>query len=128
MEAIRLEARPAIEKVASEIRVDYREVVRILQEIADSQVNSIFDSKYKEHPQAAYRQAMFLCHKDETLATSVGTSRKRDGIDLQDVFVVKDLPFQALQLMELYNLPFRALRQYASLDRQEKTDAPSPIS
>jgi hypothetical protein len=125
MEAIRLEARPAIEKVASEIKIDYREVVRILQEIADSQVNSIFDSKYKEHPQAAYRQAMFLCHKDETLATSLGTSRKRDGVDLQDVFVVKDLPFQALQLMELYNLPFRALRQYASLDRQEKTEAPS---
>ena len=127
MEAIRLEARPAIEKVASEMKVDYREVVRILQDIADAQVNSIFDMKYKEHPQAAYRQAMFLCHKDETLASALGTTRKRDGIDLSDVFVVKNLPFQALQLMELYNLPFRALRQYASLDRQENTEpSPSP--
>jgi hypothetical protein len=119
MEAIRIEARPAIEKVASEMKIDYREVLRILQDIADAQVNSIFDMKYKEHPQAAYRQAMFLCHKDESLASSLGTTRKRDGIDLSDVFVVKNLPFQALQLMELYNLPFRALRQYASLDRHE---------
>jgi hypothetical protein len=125
MEAIRLEARPAIERVVSEMRVDYREVVRILQDIADAQVNSIFDMKYKEHPQAAYRQAMFLCHKDETLASALGTTRKRDGIDLSDVFVVKDLPFQALQLMELYNLPFRALRQYASLDRQSAEPTPS---
>jgi len=123
MEAIRLEARPAIEKVVSEMKVDYREVVRILQDIADAQVNSIFDMKYKEHPQAAYRQAMFLCHKDETLASSLGTTRKRDGIDLSDVFVVKNLPFQALQLMELYNLPFRALRQYASLDRHESPES-----
>ncbi len=45
--------------------------------------------------------------------------------DLADVFVVKDLPFQALQLMELYNLPFRALRQYASLDRQVNAEPPS---
>ncbi len=82
MEAIRLEARPAIEKVVSEMRVDYREVVRILQDIADAQVNSIFDMKYKEHPQAAYRQAMFLCHKDESLASALGTTRQRDGIDL----------------------------------------------
>jgi hypothetical protein len=125
MEAIRLEARPAIEKVASEVKVDYREVLRILQDIADAQVSSIFDMKYKEHPQTAYRQAMFLCHKDEALASSLGTSRKRDGIDLADVFVVKDLPFQALQLMELYNLPFRALRQYASLERSE---VPEPSS
>jgi hypothetical protein len=124
MEAIRLEARPAIEKVASEMKVDYREVLKILQDIADSQVNSIFDTKYKDHPQAAYRQAMFLCHKDESLASSLGTTRKRDGIDLTDVFVVRNLPFQALQLMELYNLPFRALRQYASLDREESPPPP----
>jgi hypothetical protein len=68
---------------------------------------------------------MFLCHKDETLASALGTTRKRDGIHLSDVFVVKDLPFQALQLMELYNLPFRALRQYASLDRQSAEPTPS---
>jgi len=66
---------------------------------------------------------MFLCHKDETLATSLGTTRKREGIDLSDVFVVKNLPFQTLQLMELYNLPFRALRQYASLDRHESSES-----
>ena len=28
------------------------------------------------------------------------------------------VPFQVLQVTEIYNLPFRALRQYASLDRQ----------
>jgi hypothetical protein len=126
MEAIRLEARPVIEKVSSEVRVDYREVVRILQEIADSQVNSIFDRKYKEHPQAAFRQAMFLCHKNETLAKSLIGGGKPDGVDVSDVSIVAGLPFQVLQVMELYNLPFRALRQYASLDRDASEEPSSP--
>jgi hypothetical protein len=37
---------------------------------------------------------------------------------------VPDLPYQVLQVMELHNLPFRALRQYASLDRGTAGDLP----
>jgi hypothetical protein len=35
------------------------------------------------------------CHKDEALATFLGTTRNRDGIDLSDLFVVKDLPLES---------------------------------
>jgi hypothetical protein len=116
MEAIRLKAGGAVAKIATEMRVDYGQVIRILREIADAQVNSIFDMKYKEHPQAAYRQAMFLCHREELPPGE----RSIDGPDVFDVAHLPELPFQVLQVMELYNLPFRALRQYASLDRQEQ--------
>jgi hypothetical protein len=115
-EAIRREAQGSIEAAAAGIRVDYADVVRILREVADAHVSSIFDSKYKEHPQAAYRQAMFLCHKDPSLPQVPGGVS--GGYDLTDVACVPDLPFQVLQVTEIYNLPFRALRQYASLDRQ----------
>lgn len=117
MEAVEREARGHVEQAASEVQVDYGEVARILWEIADSQANSIFDMKYKEHPQAAYKQAMFLFHKDEKLKEALPQGT-REGIDLMDVAFVGDLPFQVLQVMEIYNLPFRALRQYASLDRE----------
>ena len=37
---------------------------------------------------------------------------------------VADLPFQVLQITEIYNLAFRALRQYASLDRERPVTPP----
>jgi len=37
--------------------------------------------------------------------------------DGSDVALVPELPYQVLQVVEIHNLPFRALRQYASLDR-----------
>jgi hypothetical protein len=114
-EIVRQQAGRVIEEAAAGMNVRYADVVRILREVADAHVSSIFDMKYKEHPQAAYRQSMFLCHRDETLP-GVSTA-KPGGFDLTDVAHVPDLPFQVLQLMEIYNLPFRALRQYASLDR-----------
>jgi DNA-binding Lrp family transcriptional regulator len=114
-EAIRQHARAPIEAAAASMQVKYADVVRILREVADAHVSSIFDMKYKEHPQAAYRQSMFLCHRDETLTGVSGT--KPGGFDLTDVAHVPDLPFQVLQVMEIHNLPFRALRQYASFDR-----------
>jgi hypothetical protein len=117
MEAIRLEARPAIEKVASEMKIDYREVVRILQDIADAQVNSIFDMKYKEHPQAAYRQAMFLCH-DERHERSA--PRESGTVSILGRLRGREPAVQALA-DGAYNLPFRALRQYATDRHESKT-------
>lgn len=126
-EAVRLQARGPIEAAAASMKVNYADVVRILREVAEAHVSSIFDSKYKEHPQAAYRQAMFLCHKDETLPHVGGLT---GSADLTDVACVPELPFQVLQVMEIHNLPFRALRQYASLDRQAPvspaSDNPAP--
>ncbi len=116
LEVVRQQARRPIEEAAAGMKVDYRDVVRILREVADAHVSSIFDMKYKEHPQAAYRQAMFLCHKEAPLPLGTESGRGQGG-DLIDVGLVADLPFQVLQVMELYNLPFKALRQYASLDR-----------
>jgi hypothetical protein len=114
-EAVRQYARQAIEDAAAGMQVKYADVVRILREVADAHVNSIFDMKYKEHPQAAYRQAMFLCYRDRAVPDDLPTSP--GGFDLTDLVHDPDLPFQVLQVMEIYNLPFRALRQYASLDR-----------
>jgi hypothetical protein len=118
MEEVRLSARPWVERAAARIQVDYKVVLRILEEIALAQVSSIFDAKYKEHPQAAYREILFLCHKEEALAESL-PARPPAGEALADVALAPDLPFQVLQVMEIHNLPFRALRQYASLDREE---------
>ena len=118
METIRLEARAEIEKTAATLEVDYGKVVGILHEIAEAQANSIFDMKFKEHPRTAYRQALFLCHKDDKLAPALA-GRRLEGLDLTDIALVPDLPFQVLQVMEIHGLPFRALRQYASLDRDE---------
>jgi len=115
-EAIRQHARQAIEEAAAGMKVRYGDVIRILREVADAHVNSIFDMKYKEHPKAAYRQAMYLCYRDRSLPDELPTSPA--GFDLTDLVHVPDLPFQVLQVMEIYNLPFRALRQYASLDRE----------
>jgi hypothetical protein len=112
---VRQHARQAIEEAAAGMQVKYTDVVRILREVAEAHVSSIFDMKYKEHPQAAYRQAMFLCHRDPTLPGVSGSPP--GGFDLTDVAHVPDLPFQVLQLTEIHNLPFRALRQYGSLDR-----------
>jgi hypothetical protein len=113
-DVVRQHARRPIEEAAAAMNVKYADVVRILREVADAHVSSIFDMKYKEHPQAAYRQAMFLCHRDEAFPET--SLPRAEG--LVDVAHVPDLPFQVLQVMELYNLPFRALRQYASLDRE----------
>jgi hypothetical protein len=124
MEAIGLTARPRIEELAAEMEVDYSKVLGILHEIAAGQVSSIFDMKYKEHPQAAYREAMFLCHRDAKLAPALA-GRTTKGPDLVDLSLVPDLPFQVLQVTEIYNLPFRALRQYASLDRAEPPAGPA---
>jgi hypothetical protein len=118
MEQVRIAARKEIEEIAGTIDVDYKEVVGILHEIAEGQANSIFDMKYKEHPQAAYRRAMFLYHRDDDVAASL-PNRPVDGVDLCDVAVRKDLPFQVLQVQEIYNLPFRALRQHRSLEPRE---------
>lgn len=123
LEAVRLSARAAVERVASEIQVDLSRVVRILGDIAKAQVSAIFDTKYKEHPQAAYGQALFLFHRDDALPASAADAR-RDGVDRAVVARVPDLPFQVLHVSEVYNLPFRALRQYASLDRAREEGAP----
>jgi hypothetical protein len=120
MEVIRQQARRPIEEAAAGMKVNYRDVVRILREVADAHVSSIFDMKYKEHPQAAYRQVMFLCHKEASLPQELGGPKS--GADVTDVALVPDLPFQVLQVMEMSNLPFRALRQYASLDRDKPPD------
>ncbi len=117
MALVHAQAPREIEALAARIRVDYPAVVRILGEIADGQASSIFDMKYKEHPQAAYRRAMFLLHRDEKAAAALGQV-SRESLDLIDVAHVPGLPFEVLQVMEIHNLPFRALRQYASLDRQ----------
>ena len=117
MAAVHAQAPREIEALASRIRVDYPTVVRILGEIALGQASSIFDAKYKEHPQASYRRSMFLLHRDEQAALALGEIG-REGFDLVDVAHVPGLPFEVLQVMEIHNLPFRALRQYASLDRQ----------
>lgn len=116
LEIIRSDARKEIEQAALDLELDYRDVVRILHEIARDQSAAIFDMKYKEHPQTAYRQALFLYHQEEKLSAALAAP-KLEGVDLTDIGLVKGLPFQVLQISELYNLPFRALRQYASMDR-----------
>lgn len=113
-EAIHLEAQKQIEEAARSIEVNDQDVLRILQEVASDQVRSIFDMKYREHPQAAYRQAMFLYHRDDKATAQ----KPLEGLDLTDVAQVQDLPFQVLQVTEIYNLPFRALRQFESMDRR----------
>ncbi len=116
-ESVRQHARRTIEEAAAGMNVRYPDVVRILREVAEAHVSSIFDAKYKEHPQAAQRGVMFLCHRDESfpaLPAPIGG----ELLQLTDVSHVPELPFQVLQLTEIHNLPFRALRQYASLDRQ----------
>jgi hypothetical protein len=114
-EAIRREARGPIEAAAARIRIHYGDVVRVLREVAEAQVSSIFDAKYKEHPQSACRQAMFLCHKDPVPPVAAGPY---EGFELTDVAHVPELPFQVLQVTEIHDLPFRALRQHGSLDRR----------
>jgi hypothetical protein len=116
-ETVRQHARRTIEEAAAGMNVRYADVVRILREVAEAHVSSIFDAKYKEHPQAAQRGAMFLCYRDEALPAVSGPIGEAPP-QLTDVARVPDLPFQVLQLTEIHNLPFRALRQYASLDRQ----------
>ena len=116
MEAIRLDAAEAVERIAAQVRVDYTKVLGILREIAQGQADSIFDRKYKEHPTAAYREATFLFRKDEALAEALAR-RTAGGTGLDDVALLPGLPYQVLQVVEVYDLPFRALRQYASLDR-----------
>jgi hypothetical protein len=115
MDAIRLDAREAVEKGAAGIRVDYSKVLGILHEIAQGQAQSIFDAKYREHPRTSYREVMYLCHRDEGLPAHL--TPRTTGSALADVSLVPDLPYQVLQVAEIHNLPFRALRQYASLDR-----------
>jgi hypothetical protein len=114
-ETVRQHARRTIEEAAAGMNVRYADVVRILREVAETHVSSIFDAKYKEHPQAAARGAMFLCYREEALPTAAGRSGE-EPLQLTDVAQVPDLPFQVLQVTEIHNLPFRALRQYASLD------------
>ena len=116
-ETVRQHARRQIEEAAAGMNVRYADVVRILREVAETHVSSIFDAKYKEHPQAVSRGAMFLCYRDEALPAAAGRIAD-EPLQLTDVAHVPDLPFQVLQLTEIHNLPFRALRQYASLDRQ----------
>jgi hypothetical protein len=116
-ETVRQHARRTIEDAAAGMNVRYADVVRILREVAEAHVSSIFDGKYKEHPQAVYREAMFLCYRDEALPAAMGRIAE-EPLQLTDVAHVPDLPFQVLQVTEIHNLPFRALRQYASLDRQ----------
>lgn len=116
-ETVRQHARRPIEEAAAGMNVRYADVVRILREVAETHVSSIFDAKYKEHPQAVARGAMFLCYRDEALPAPAGRIAD-EPLQLTDVVHVPDLPFQVLQLTEIHNLPFRALRQYASLDRQ----------
>jgi hypothetical protein len=115
MHSIRLEAREEIERIAATVRVEYRDVVDVLREIAAAQAASVFDMKYKEHPLTAFREATFLFHTDPKV--KVDLPRESKSAVLQDVAVVKDLPFEVLQVSEIHNLPFRALRQYASLER-----------
>jgi hypothetical protein len=115
MEGVAAQARSRIERLAAGMDVDYSQVLQILREIADAQVSSIFDMKYKEHPQAAYLRAMLLYHRDPKLEPALAGGSV-EGVDVADVAVVPDLPFQVLQVMEIYNLPFRALRQYTALE------------
>jgi hypothetical protein len=114
---VRERASREVETLGRSIRVEHAGLLRILGEIADGQASSIFDTKYKEHPQAAYRRALFLFHRDEQAKAALGEVR-REGFDLLDCAHVPGLPFEVLQVTEIDNLPFRALRQYASLDRQ----------
>ncbi|MBN2371108.1 MAG: hypothetical protein JXO72_11550 [Vicinamibacteria bacterium] len=115
MHAIRLEAREEIERIAATVRVEYKDVVGVLREIAAAQAASVFDMKYKEHPLAAFREATFLFHADPNVKVDLPQDSR--SAMLQDVAVVKELPFEVLQVSEIHNLPFRALRQYASLER-----------
>jgi hypothetical protein len=108
-------AQREVERLAAGLRIDYAEILPILREIIAGQAGSIFDSKYKEHPQAAYRQAQYLYHRDEL--PGLGAPAPEDGVDLTDVARIPELPFQVLELLEIQNLPFRALRQYASFER-----------
>ena len=120
LEDVGREARREIEAAAAGLDVDYREVLRILEEIAVAQASSIFDVKYKEHPLAAYRQALYVLHRDELSENVAAGPAGTFKVDRIDVARMPDLPYQVLLVMEIYNLPFRALRQYASLDRSEE--------
>jgi hypothetical protein len=115
MHAIRLEAREEIERIAVTVRIDCKDVVDVLREIAAAQAASVFDMKYKEHPLTAFREATFLFHTDPNV--KVDSHQDSKSAMLQDIAVVQDLPFEVLQVSEIHNLPFRALRQYASLER-----------
>jgi hypothetical protein len=117
LEAVRVDAGREVQAIAGRINVDYSAIVRILGEIVESQAGSIFDRKYLEHPQAACRRALYLCHREERLAETLGRTLG-EGFDLLDLARVSGLPFEVLEIVEIENLPFRALRQYASLDRQ----------
>ncbi len=107
-------AQREVERLAAGLRIDYAEILPILREIIAGQAGSIFDSKYKEHPQAAYRQAQYLYHRDELPGFAAPGSE--DGTDITDVARIAKLPFQVLELLEIENLPFRALRQYAAFE------------
>jgi len=115
MHAIQLEAREEIERIAATVRVEYKDVVDVLHEIAQAQAAAVFDMKYKEHPLTSFREATFLYHTDPNV--NIELPEAQGGAVLRDVAVVKGLPFEVLQVSEIHNLPFRALRQYASLER-----------
>lgn len=116
IESVRVQAGTHIERMTEELTVDHRELGHVLRDVARDQAGAIFDRKYLEHPQAAYREAIFVCHKEPDVSAALADAPFASP-DLTDVAHFPALPYQVLLVSELYNLPFRALRQYDSMAR-----------
>ncbi|MBI2837556.1 MAG: hypothetical protein HYX75_04540 [Acidobacteria bacterium] len=116
IESVRVLAGTHVERMTEELTVDHRELGHVLRDVARDQAGAIFDRKYLEHPQAAFREAIFVCHKEPDVSAALADAPFANP-DLTDVAHVPALPYQVLLVSELYNLPFRALRQYDSMAR-----------